>query len=74
MDLATYARETGIGPQQFRDRLAAGGLDVTKEIVRRWMLGKQAPGVKTLAAIEAATDGKVTRHELRPDIFRASAA
>lgn len=73
MDLPTYARKTGVRPADFRDKLETHGLIVTKEIVRRWLLGVQPPGIKTLSAIEAATDGKVTRRNLRPDIFGRAA-
>ena len=69
MDLPTYARKTGTRPAQFRDKLAEHGLDVSAEIVRRWLLGQQAPGAKSVMAIEAATGGRVKRQHLRPDIF-----
>lgn len=69
MDLPTFARKTGARPADFRDALAVHGMSVSKEIVRRWLLGLQQPGVKALAAIEAATAGAVTRHTLRPDVF-----
>jgi DNA-binding transcriptional regulator YdaS (Cro superfamily) len=69
MDLPTYARKTGTRPAQFQARLAEHGLEVSAEIVRRWLLGTQAPGVKSVAAIEAATGGKVKRAALRPDVF-----
>lgn len=71
MDLATYARETGATPTEFREKLAQHGLEVSREIVRRWLLGEQPPGIKSVRAIELATDGKVTKNHLRPDIFGA---
>lgn len=69
MDLPTYARETSTGPEDFRAKLAEHGVTVTKEIVRRWLRGEQPPGTKNMDAIEAATGGKVTRYDLRPDVF-----
>jgi len=54
---------------------AAGGpkalaiaLNITPAAVSNW---HQAPPGRVLA-IEAATGGKVTRHELRPDIYGAA--
>jgi hypothetical protein len=73
MDLPTYASKTGIKPAAFQAMLAEHGLNVSREIVRRWLLGKQPPGVKTLNAIEAATGGKVKRSHLRPEIFGRAA-
>lgn len=73
MDLPTYARKTGAKPADFQARLAEHGLEVSREIVRRWLLGKQSPGVKSLAAIEAATEGKVPRRHVRPEIFGRAA-
>jgi DNA-binding transcriptional regulator YdaS (Cro superfamily) len=73
MDLSDYARKTGVKPAEFQEKLAAHGLAVSREIVRRWLSGAQAPGVKSLAAIEAATDNKVRRQHMRPDIFGRAA-
>lgn len=45
----------------------ASRLGVTKAAVHQWKLkGRQVP-LEHCAAIEAATGGKVTRRELRPD-------
>ena len=73
MDLTDYARKTGVKPAEFKQQLAAHGLKVSNEIVRRWLLGLQPPGVKSLAAIEAATGNKVRRQHMRPDIFKGAA-
>lgn len=69
MKLIEYAQQTSVPPAEFRDRLAQNGLDVSAEIVRRWLKGEQQPGPKTVVAIETATEGQVTRYDLRPDIF-----
>lgn len=69
MKLPVYALQTRVPPSQFRDRLAEHGLEVSTEIVRRWLLGMQRPGPKSVKAIEGATQGQVTRYDLRPDIF-----
>jgi len=69
LKLATYARQNGVTPAKFRAQLANHGLVVSQEIVRRWLLGEQPPGPKTVTAIESATHGQVTRYDVRPDIF-----
>lgn len=54
---------------------AAGGLSVLADrlkvdpqVVNNWRARKRVPADKC-AAVEAATDGEVTCHELRPDVF-----
>lgn len=74
MKLTAYARQTRIAPAEFQERLAKHGLEVSKEIVRRWLKGDQPPGTKTVKAIEAATQGQVTRYDLRPDVFGSAPA
>ncbi len=53
----------------FGGRVAfAGALGVTPQAVFLWVKNGRV-SVERALAIEAATDGKVTRHDLRPDIF-----
>ena len=50
----------------------AAKLGVSREAVRKWK--RRVPAERVLE-IEAATDGEVSRHALRPDIYpRESAA
>lgn len=42
-------------------------LDVTVQAVCFWRDGKRSLPIKHCAAIEQATNGKVTRKDLRPD-------
>lgn len=69
MDLATYASDAGLNAPQLRAKLALQGVKVSTEIVRRWMKGMQPVGVKSVPALESVTEGKVTRYDLRPDVF-----
>lgn len=46
----------------------ADRLNVTPQVVVNWRKRGNVPPDRVLA-IEAATDGKVTRHELRPDLY-----
>lgn len=64
MDLATYFRRT-----QTTVADMARELDLSHEIVRLWAAGERRPKVANVQKIEAVTGKKVTRHDLRPDIF-----
>lgn len=63
MDALSKAIETmgGVG------KLAAT-LGVRQNVVSNWRLRGQPPAERCLA-IEQATGGVVTRHDLRPDVF-----
>ncbi len=72
MNLAQYAAATRARPADFLLKLKEGhGIELDHETVRRWFKGSLQPGatVKLMEAIEAATDGKVTRHDQRPDVY-----
>ncbi|HXC39847.1 MAG TPA: Cro/CI family transcriptional regulator [Burkholderiales bacterium] len=60
MNLADYLKNTS--QEAFAKRLG-----VTQSAVSQW-IRKRVPGERVLA-IEAATDGIVSRHELRPDLY-----
>lgn len=46
----------------------ATAIGLRQNVVGNWKLRGQVPAERCLA-IEQATDGKVTRHDLRPDVF-----
>lgn len=48
---------------------AAKLVNVSQPCIHKWMTGKSQPSPKTAVAIERATGGKVTRYDLRPDVF-----
>lgn len=48
----------------------AARLSVTQSAVSQWLRGR-VPAERVIA-VEVATDGLVSRHELRPDIFGPS--
>lgn len=52
-------------------RKLAEKLCVTPQAIAKWR--KRVPGERVLG-IEAATNGAVTRHELRPDLYPADTA
>ena len=48
---------------------AAKLLNMSQPGIHKWLSGKCQPSPKAAVAIERATQGKVTRYELRPDVF-----
>lgn len=44
---------------------------VSQGLVSQWLLGNKRPGWSSAKKIEAATNGIVTCHDVRPDIFPA---
>lgn len=47
----------------------AEACDLTEPAVRHWCNGTRSVPARRCLAIEEATGGKVTRYDLRPDIF-----
>jgi len=47
---------------------------VTQGMVWQWMNGHRRIAAEKVLAIEEATGGKVTRHEMRPDLYPIEAA
>lgn len=64
--LATYLKQTKTSLADF-----ARSLDppVTPGLVGHWIKGRCRVGPDKVLKIEAATGGKVSRHELRPDLY-----
>jgi DNA-binding transcriptional regulator YdaS (Cro superfamily) len=44
-------------------------LGVTQGMVWQWLKGVRRISAEKVIAIETATDGKVSRHEIRPDLY-----
>lgn len=63
MNLGQYLESSGVTQAQF-----AQIVGVTQGRVSQWIKGAPIPAERC-RAIEAATSGQVTVHELRPDIF-----
>lgn len=64
MDLRSYLDNNGLTPNAFAARL-----NKPASTVHRVLNGKRLPGHRLLAAIEAATNGQVSRSDLRPDLW-----
>lgn len=69
MDLATYLKTNDLTQAAFVIALRKHGASVTAQAVKTWADRRSGPSPKMFDAIEAATDGTVTRRDLRPDIF-----
>lgn len=63
MDLRTYLEETSTTQDAF-----AKEIGVTQGMVANWVAGRKLTPERA-ADIERVTSGRVTRIELRPDIF-----
>lgn len=64
MDLQTYLAESGTTQEAFAKKLG-----VTQGLVNQWLKGKVRIPPERWRAIYAATEGKVTLVDLRPDVF-----
>jgi transcriptional regulator with XRE-family HTH domain len=66
MNLSDYLSQPGITQSKL-----ATSLGVSQGLVHQWASGKTRITAERAIAIEAATDGLVTKYDLRPDIFGA---
>ena len=66
MDLRDYLSQHGLSQAAFGERL-----DVSQGLVWQWLNGRTKITPERAIEIEALTQQKVTRAELRPDIFGA---
>ena len=68
MKLADFLKERNLSQQAFADQVG-----VTQSRVSQWLAGERVPAER-MAKIESVTEGCVTRHDLRPDVFGAAPA
>lgn len=69
MTLAEYTQKfPGRARTRFRKQIASM-LGVTAEAVRCWETGVRKPRVEYVLMLEEITEGKVTRKDMRPDIY-----
>lgn len=62
MNLETYCSERG-------QTALATALGVSQGLVWQWLNGRTKVTAEKAIEIEKATDGQVTRHDLRPDLY-----
>lgn len=66
MHLVEYLKQPGVTQKALAERLG-----VSQGLISQWVNGSQVIMAERAKAIEEATAGAVTRHELRPDLFDA---
>jgi len=68
MLLAEYLADNGISQSELARRVG-----VSQGMVWQWLNGRRRIAAEKVLVIERATDGLVTRQELRPDLYPADA-
>ena len=63
MQLSEYLESQKITQSAFAKRL-----DVTQGLIWQWLNGRRVAAEQVLK-IERATDGAISRHDLRPDLY-----
>jgi DNA-binding transcriptional regulator YdaS (Cro superfamily) len=71
MDIATYRKKEGLTQAQLADQLTAAGSPATQSLISQWESGDVRVPPERWSVIEQVTKRKVTRRDLRPDIFPA---
>lgn len=74
MNLSDYRKDRSLSQAAFAELLTAAGSKATQALISQWEAGEVRIPAERMIAIESVTDGAVTRHDLRPDIFGAAPA
>lgn len=69
MKLRDYLDKEGVTQTEFAERC-----DVSQGMVWQWLNKKRRVAAERVLTVEAATGGKVSRHEIRPDLYPKNAA
>ncbi|WP_126962491.1 transcriptional regulator [Xanthomonas arboricola] len=69
MDIATYRREFGLSQTAFATCLTLAGSPATQGLVSQWESGTVKVPAERCAVIEVVSRGRITRSDLRPDVF-----
>ena len=69
MNLTSYRRDKGLSQAAFAALLTEHGSPATQGLVSQWESGAVNVPAERCEAIRRATDGLVTGHDLRPDVF-----
>ena len=64
MDLASYLKDECLTAAQFASRIGT-----TRAAVSAWLNGRNKVAIGRLRDIERLTEGRVTRYDLRPDVY-----
>jgi DNA-binding transcriptional regulator YdaS (Cro superfamily) len=69
MDLATYRHKHSLTQADLAAALTAAGSPATQSLISQWENGDVTIPPERWAPVEVVTKGKVTRRDLRPDLF-----
>lgn len=69
MNLTAYRKKTGLSQAAFAAALTDAGSAATQALISQWESGDVTIPAERMAVIEQVTDGEVTRHDLRADLF-----
>lgn len=64
MKLDKYLNSAGMSQTELARRL-----NVTQGMVWQWLNGRRRVSAEQVLSIERATEGQVSRHDLRPDLY-----
>jgi len=68
MNLQIYLEKNALSQEQFAKKVG-----VTQGAVWQWLSGETRITAERAVQIEQITDGQVSRHDLRPDLFESAA-
>jgi len=68
MDLASYLKDECLTAAAF-----AGRVGTTRAAVSAWLKGRNKVSIGRVRKIEEITEGRVTRYDLRPDVYEPAA-
>lgn len=69
MNLTAYRRQKHLSQADLAAALTAVGSPATQGLISLWETGGVKVPAERVAKVEEVTAGKVTRHDLRPDLF-----
>lgn len=69
MDIPSYRKLKGVSQAAFAAALTEAGSPATQGLISQWEKGDVKVPAERVSTITQITDGLVTGHDLRPDVF-----
>lgn len=69
MNLSDYRKSAELSQGDFAKQLTEAGSKASQGLISQWESGAVKVPPDRWGVIEKITDGAVTRHDLRPDVF-----
>ena len=73
MNLSDYRAAAQLSQEGLASLLTEAGSKATQSLISHWESGVVRVPPERWAVIERLTEGRVTRHDLRPDVFGPAA-